>query len=285
MVRLPAAGSVKNQEAQLGVRKRSKKPAIGDTRLAKRGAVPTATKAKETAKETDEETDEDVLAGLDPSADLRDPGDAAAENPPSLQPRAEEPDSARDDELLQNDEGSDPQADEPDGDADAAAAEAAKAASEDAENERGGPSVREPPDGTPPAIARVFRRLPVSVHDGPPLEGIGATGIHIDRIWLGSKQDRRGCSGKTDDFSVDARNEVNVCFRVVHGRVEEDVDVIWELEGDLAKRRRGVTIPADHAYRSRSYLVLRREYVGDWRVRIFSVDGIELASTTFKVVD
>ena len=72
---------------------------------------------------------------------------------------------------------------------------------------------------------------------------------------------------------------------MVHGRVEEDVDVIWEKDGDLAQRRRGVTIPAAHAYRSRSYLALRGEYVGAWRVRIFSVDGVELATKTFKVVD
>ncbi|MCA9663004.1 MAG: DUF2914 domain-containing protein [Myxococcales bacterium] len=148
---------------------------------------------------------------------------------------------------------------------------------------RGG--VREAPENTPAAIAKVFRRLPVSVHDGPPVGGIGASGIHIDRIWLGSKRSKDGCGGKDDGFSIRGGDEVNVCFRVVHGRTQEDVDVIWEKDGDLAQRRRGVTILPLHAYRTRSYLVLRNEYVGSWRVRIFSEDGVELATKTFNVVE
>jgi hypothetical protein len=155
---------------------------------------------------------------------------------------------------------------------------------ENRENEPRG-DVREPPEDTPAAIAKVFRRLPVSVHDGPPVGGIGASGIHIDRIWLGSKRSKDGCGGKDDGFSIGGGDEVNVCFRVVHGRTQEDVDVIWEKDGDLAQRRRGVTILPLHAYRTRSYLVLRNEYVGSWRVRIFSEDHVELATKTFNVVE
>jgi hypothetical protein len=142
------------------------------------------------------------------------------------------------------------------------------------------------PEGTPSAIARVFRRLPVSVRDGPPIGGIGATGIHIDKIWLGDRyRKKRGCIGTADDFSIAAGAHVNVCFRVVHSRVDEDVTVVWEKDGDRVKRRRGVTIPGVHAYRSRSFLVLRREYTARWIVRIFSEDGVELASTSFTVID
>ncbi|MEZ4448932.1 MAG: DUF2914 domain-containing protein [Nannocystaceae bacterium] len=144
---------------------------------------------------------------------------------------------------------------------------------------------REAPEGTPPHIARVFRRLPLSIHDGPPLGGIGLSGVHVDKIWLGSRVNRNGCTGKSDAFSIAGGDEVNVCFRVVHGRSEEDVDVIWEKDGDLAQRRLGVTIPPLHAYRSRSYLVLRGEYVGAWKVRILSEDKIELASASFTVVE
>lgn len=153
----------------------------------------------------------------------------------------------------------------------------------EAEESREG--LREPPPGTPPAIARVFRRLPLSVHDGPPVGGIGGSGIHVDKIWLGSRHGKQGCAGKADGFSIRGHDEVNVCFRVVHGRTGEDVDVIWEKDGDLAQRRRGVTIPPLHAYRTRAYLVLRNEYVGAWRVRVLSEDGVELASAAFNVVE
>ncbi len=257
MVRLPAAGSVKSQEAALGVRKpRAKK----------------ARKERVTAKPTDRGLRSDTGEPVDAGA-AKDAAEAEAE-------RAKIEDAAR----------AEREAAERAAEAEAKAKREALEREAEEETERSGKEnaqigVRDPPSGTPPKIAQVFRRLPVSVHDGPPLEGIGATGIHIDRIWLGSKNTRRGCGGKDDNFSISGRDEVNVCFRVVHGRIEEDVDVIWEKDGDLAQRRRGVTIPAAHAYRSRSYLALRNEYVGAWRVRIFSVDGVELATKTFKVVD
>ncbi len=141
------------------------------------------------------------------------------------------------------------------------------------------------PEGTPPHIARVFKRLPVSVRDGPPLGGIGASGIHVDQISLGSRYGRRGCTGKEDDFSIRGRDQVNVCFRVVHNRVDEAVTVVWEKDGDRVKRRRGIAIPGMHAYRSRAFLVLRSEYTARWTVRIYSEDGVELASTAFSVVE
>ncbi len=253
MVRLPAAGSVKSQEAALGVRKpRAKRP-----RKERVAATP---------------TDRGLRSDAGEPVDV----EAAEEGAEAEGVALEEAVRA---EREAAEEGAERDALDPDTDPET-----------DPETERAGKGsaqvgVREPPPGTPPKIAQVFRRLPVSVHDGPPLEGIGATGIHIDRIWLGSKNTRRGCGGKDDNFSISGRDEVNVCFRVVHGRIEEDVDVIWEKDGDLAQRRRGVTIPAAHAYRSRSYLALRNEYVGAWRVRIFSVDGVELATKTFKVVD
>lgn len=144
---------------------------------------------------------------------------------------------------------------------------------------------RDIPAGTPPDNARAFRKLPVSVHDGPPIGGIGKTGIHIDRVWLGSKYGRRGCEGEADNFATDSA-QVNVCFRVVHNREPEQVTVLWEKEsGEMVKRRRGVQIPAQHAYRSRAYLALRHEYAGRWRVRIISDDNVELASTSFTVVN
>ena len=145
-----------------------------------------------------------------------------------------------------------------------------------------GPRVA-PPD-TPPAAARAFARIPVAIHDGPPVGAIAQSGLHVDKIWLGSRASKSGCEGKSDRFSVASGDEVHVCFRVVHSRIEEDIDVVWEREGYF-QRRRGVTIPPLHAYRGRAYLVLRGEYVGPWRVRILSADGAEVAAATFTIVD
>jgi hypothetical protein len=140
------------------------------------------------------------------------------------------------------------------------------------------------PPGTPPAIARVFQRLPVAIHDGPPLGGIGATGIHVDKIWLGTSYEKDGCASETERFSLSRDSQVNVCFRVVHSRQEEAVEVEWVKDGAVF-RRRAVNIPDIHAYRSRAYLVLRREYIGAWQARVLSADGVALASVDFTVTE
>ena len=140
------------------------------------------------------------------------------------------------------------------------------------------------PEGTPVAIARVFQRLPVAIHDGPPLGGIGASGIHVDKIWLGTRYEKDGCADETASFSLARHTQVNVCFRAVHSRVEESVEVEWVKEG-APYRRRGVQIPDLHAYRSRAFLVLRREYIGAWQARVLSADGVVLATTSFTVTE
>ena len=144
----------------------------------------------------------------------------------------------------------------------------------------GGP--REVPPGTPPAIAKVFQRLPVAIHDGPPVGGIGATGIHVDKIWLGTKYEKDGCAGEAAAFSLARDRQVNFCFRVVHTREEEMVEVEWVKDGALF-RRHAVKVADTHAYRTRAYLVLRGEYVGTWQTRVLSADGVVLASAQFSV--
>ena len=140
------------------------------------------------------------------------------------------------------------------------------------------------PEGTPVAIARVFQRLPVAIHDGPPLGGIGASGIHVDKIWLGTRYEKDGCADETASFSLASHSQVNVCFRAVHSRVEEFVEVEWVKDG-APYRRRGVQIPDLHAYRSRAFLVLRREYIGAWQARVLSADGVVLATINFTVTE
>lgn len=142
---------------------------------------------------------------------------------------------------------------------------------------------REPPPGTPPEIAAVFRRLPVGPADRPPVGGIGATGIHIDHIAMGSVTQGATCRGREDDFSVSAGDRAGVCVRVVHPREKEELQVLWQKHEGSTRRSKMVVLPM-HAYRTRGVLVLRSEYIGDWTVRILSSDGVELARHDFTVV-
>jgi hypothetical protein len=147
---------------------------------------------------------------------------------------------------------------------------------------KGAVDPRAVPEGTPAAVARVFQRLPVAIHDGPPLGAIGATGIHVDKIWLGRSYEKDGCAEETASFSLASDSQVNVCFRVVHSREEESVEVEWIKDG-APFRRRAVNIPDIHAYRSRAYLVLRGEYVGAWKARVLAAGDVELATVEFTV--
>jgi hypothetical protein len=142
---------------------------------------------------------------------------------------------------------------------------------------------REPPPGTPPEIAAVFRRLPVGPGDRPPVGGIGATGIHVDHIAMGSETQGATCRGRADDFSVSAGDRAGVCVRVVHAREKEELQVLWQKHGGSTRRSKMVVLPM-HAYRTRGYLSLRSEYIGDWTVRILSSDDVELARHEFTVV-
>jgi hypothetical protein len=142
---------------------------------------------------------------------------------------------------------------------------------------------REPPAGTPPEIAAVFRRLPVGPGDRPPVGGIGVTGIHVDHIAMGSETQGATCRGRADDFSVSAGDRAGVCVRVVHAREKEELQVLWQKHGGSTRRSKMVVLPM-HAYRTRGYLSLRSEYIGDWTVRILSSDDVELARHEFTVV-
>ena len=139
------------------------------------------------------------------------------------------------------------------------------------------------PPGTPEENAESFLTMPLGVSDGAPLGGIGKDGIHLDQFTIGSELDGRDCSGKHDDFSVEGRDTVTLCFRVVQRRQESTVMVLWEREGETI-RRSVVNIKPTHGYRTRVKLALREEYVGGWTARILSEDEIELARRSFRVV-
>ena len=42
--------------------------------------------------------------------------------------------------------------------------------------------------------------------------------------------------------------------------------MLWQKDGGTVRRGK-VVVPAVHAYRTRAYLVMRKEYVGRWTVR------------------
>lgn len=139
------------------------------------------------------------------------------------------------------------------------------------------------PPGTSPEAAAAFTRIPVADSDRPPVGGVGATGIHVDRIAIGPKYSKAACHDPTKTFSVGKHRRANVCFRAVHAREDEEVVVLWQ-KGDEIIRRSQVTIKPTHSYRTRAYIALRQEFVGPWTVRIMSQDGVELASETFEIV-
>ena len=143
---------------------------------------------------------------------------------------------------------------------------------------------RTPPPGTPPEIAATFARLPVSPADLPPVGGVGATGIHVDRIEMGAGYDKTGCKDVAREFSVSKLEEINVCLRVVHPREEEMMSIVWQKKDGSTARRGKIAVVSLHAYRTRAYLRLRAEYVGEWVVRIMSADGVELAEHAFSIV-
>lgn len=138
------------------------------------------------------------------------------------------------------------------------------------------------PAGTSEDAIKAFIKLPVSIHDGPPLGGIGRTGIHIDAISTGAGVRNGTCLDEATSFSIAATKEVSVCFRVVHDRTEENVRVLWDKDGATV-RRGSVRIRDLHAYKTRAYLELRAEYAGKWRVRVVSEDDVELAAHTFEL--
>lgn len=148
----------------------------------------------------------------------------------------------------------------------------------------GSEDARAIPEGTTEGIAATFARIPVTVSDRGPVGGIGDSGLHVDRMSLGTIFRKNRCRKPLERYAVSSGDDVSFCFRVVHRRVDEQVMVHWRKEGRLV-RRSFVNIPAIHAYRTRAKLALRREYVGWWDVIAVTEDGTEIARTRFEVVE
>jgi hypothetical protein len=142
--------------------------------------------------------------------------------------------------------------------------------------------IRRAPAGASETAAAAFARIPKARDDRAPLGGIADTGLHVDRLSLGTEFDRGECRGSKTGFSTATHDYVHFCFRVVHPRQVEYVLVKWERGGSV-ERRAWVRIPDDHAYRTRAGLSLRKAEPGGWVVRVESATGTELASTKFEI--
>lgn len=134
-----------------------------------------------------------------------------------------------------------------------------------------------------PEAVKAFVRVPRGNGDGPPIGGVGRSGIHVDRIGVGTAYEKGICDGQSTTFSLQSADQAHVCFRVVHRRQAEVVTVRWERDGKLVKRTR-MKIPSDHAYRTRAGLGLRKAFLGSWTVRVLDANGTELAAAQFDVV-
>jgi hypothetical protein len=107
--------------------------------------------------------------------------------------------------------------------------------------------------------------------------------IQVDELVTGPGYERFACTGATNELSLSRHGRVNVCFRVAQQTEDEEVTVVWKHEGIFMKTP--VKIPPKHpGYRTRAFIPLYKERIGDWSVRIVSSKGVELAQTTFRVV-
>lgn len=151
--------------------------------------------------------------------------------------------------------------------------------------ERIGPAdARVAPPGTLESHVEFFQRIPVTVNDRGPVGGVANTGLHADRLSLGTRFLNSRCRDALPAYSVARGQDVSFCFRAVHRRIDEQVRVHWLREGRLVRRSQ-LPIPAIHAYRTRARLALRREYVGRWEVVALAADDTEIARAAFEVIE
>ena len=146
------------------------------------------------------------------------------------------------------------------------------------------PNVREPPAGTSDRLADALQRVPKSSSDRAPVGGVGAYGVHLDRIVLGPQREDRSCGLGKRSLSQRTDTAVQVCFRVVHQRRAQRLLVHWLHEGELV-RRTFLSVPAERAYRTRAWMPLggRGNKLGGWTAVVKTEAGVELARMDFTV--
>ncbi len=139
------------------------------------------------------------------------------------------------------------------------------------------------PAGTPDANAAAFTSLPLSKRDKAPVAGIGASGIHLDELVVGQGWLDSRCEQPRTSFDANAAGErVNVCFRVVHPKLDERVSVEWSLGGKL-RTTTSVGVKASHAYLTRAWLPVGPSRAGAWTATVKSGDGVVLGEVAFEI--
>jgi hypothetical protein len=139
------------------------------------------------------------------------------------------------------------------------------------------------PPGTPAAHAKAFAKLPINKGDGQPIGGIGPNGIHLDKLEVGRGWHASKCDLLGSTFTAGVDERVNVCMRVVHPRVEEELTISWEREGKLNQRSK-VTVKAIPAFLTRGWLPVTADRAGKWKAIIKTADGTVLGEIAFEIV-
>lgn len=139
------------------------------------------------------------------------------------------------------------------------------------------------PAGTPAANAKAFAKLPVAKGDGPPIGGIGPSGIHLDTIEIGKGWHNSRCDQVGNVFTSGVDDKVNICMRVIHPRdLAEELTIYWEHNGKLNQRSK-VAVKTIHAYLTRGWLPITPDRVGKWKASIKTADGTVLGEVSFEI--
>lgn len=139
------------------------------------------------------------------------------------------------------------------------------------------------PANTPEAHLAAFAALPVGKRDGAPVGGVGATGLHLDSLDLGTGYAKGQCEGSTRVFDAGADERVSVCFRVIHPREAETVTVEWARDG-VMRHSIEVGVRPTHSYRTRAWMPVTEGRAGNWTATVKSEDGSVLGSANFEIV-
>lgn len=138
------------------------------------------------------------------------------------------------------------------------------------------------PAGTPEEHIAAFTNLRVGSKDKQLVGGVGATGIHLDELEVGHGWASSRCEELGQSFAVGDDERVNVCFRVVHQRVDETVTLEWARDGKV-RQTIDLHIQPTHAYLTRAWMPVSAGRTGEWTATVKSEDGSVLGQVAFEI--
>ncbi len=142
--------------------------------------------------------------------------------------------------------------------------------------------LRRVPEGTDARAAKRFRNRTLVPGDRPPLVGVGAGGVHVDRIEVGKKRRGQGCVPKDTSFQIGVDREVVVCFRVVLAPKGERLVLRWLRDGDT-QRRAFLPLKGTRVRTGRVRMPLRPGSAGNWTMEVRTRRGVLLAQAPFEI--